>query len=133
MGNPARNNGKNSSSIYSLLASADSTYSMLPPNMRLEIEKISRGLMEFGPRKLRRPGLGTEFYEARPYRPGYDNKEPNAKLSWRAGKPIVVEQEAEIRQHFYLWRDPSNSMTYKSRPGLFNPKESSEIMLLALA
>ena len=133
MANTNYNNGRKPDSLYGLLASADATYAMLPQNLRLEIEKISRGLSEFGPRKLRRPGIGTEFFEARQYRPGVDNKQPNAKLSARAGKPIVVENEAEIRQHFYLWRDPSPSTNYASRKDLFTVKQAEEVMLLAFA
>lgn len=127
------NKARNADSLYGLLANADATYAMLPQNLRLEIEKISKGLSEFGPRKLRRPGIGTEFFEARQYRPGVDNKQPNAKLSARAGKPIVVENEAEIRQHFYLWRDPSPSTNYASRRDLFTVKQAEEVMLLAFA
>ena len=127
------NKARNADSLYGLLANADATYAMLPQNLRLEIEKISKGLSEFGPRKLRRPGIGTEFFEARQYRPGVDNKQPNAKLSARAGKPIVVENEAEIRQHFYLWRDPSPSTNYSSRRDLFTVKQAEEVMLLAFA
>jgi uncharacterized protein (DUF58 family) len=124
--------GKKSKTLYDLLADADTTYSKLPPNVRLRIEKISQGLMEFGPRKLKRPGLGTEFYEARAYRPGVDTVQPNAKLSARADKPIVVENEAEIRQHFYLWRDAKRT-DFRSRPDLLTVKESEEVMLLAMA
>ncbi len=118
--------------IYRLLAEADETYSMLP-NMRLEVEKVTLSLPEFGPRKLRRAGIGTEFYEARAHRPGVDTKAPNARLSARAGRNIVVENEAEIRQHFYLWRDASNSTNWKSPKQAYTKKQAEEIMLLALA
>jgi uncharacterized protein (DUF58 family) len=123
----------NLGTLYSLLASADESYNMMPPGVRLEIEKISQGLTEFGPRKLQRSGMGTELFEARPYRDGVDVKQPNAKLSARAGKRIVVETEAEIRQHFYLWRDSSDSTKYSSDDKLFTVKEAEEVMLLAFA
>jgi len=118
--------------IYQLLAEADETYSMLP-NMRMEIEKVTLSLPEFGPRKLRRAGVGTEFFEARAHRPGVDTKAPNARLSARRGYPVVVENEAEIRQHFYLWRDSSKSTNWKSPKQTYTKKQAEEIMLLALA
>lgn len=122
----------NGNTIYALLAEAEEAYSMLP-NMRMEVEKVTLSLPEFGPRKLRRAGTGTEFFEARAHRPGVDSKAPNARLSARAGRPIVVETEAEIRQHFYLWRDASASTNWKSRNDLYTKKQTEEIMLLALA
>lgn len=121
-------------SLYNLLASVDKTYSKLPINLRLEVEKISQGLTEFGPRKLRRSGSGTEFFESRAYRPDVDDpRKINARLSARAGKPVVVEKEAEIRQHFYLWRDATPSMDWGSDQKKFSKKQAAEVMLLAFA
>ncbi len=120
--------------FYDLLAQADKTFRKLPLSMRLQIEKISQGLTEFGPRKLRRRGMGTEFFESRDFRRDSDDpRKINARLSARAGKSVVVEKEAEIRQHFYLWRDPSASMDHSSRRDLYTKKEAAEIMLLAFA
>lgn len=120
--------------LFQLLAGVDETYGKMPTNMRLEIEKISQGLSEFGPRRLRRRGMGTEFFESRDFRP--DSDEPrriNARLSARAGRPVVVEKEAEIRQHFYLWRDSTPSMNYTSDKNRYTKKQSAEIMMLAFA
>lgn len=120
--------------LYNLLAGVDETYNKLPLNLRLEIEKISQGLSEFGPRKLSRRGQGTEFFESREFRPDADDvRKINARLSARAGHLVVVEKEAEIRQHFYLWRDASPSMEYASDSNLYTKKEASEVMLLAFA
>jgi len=120
--------------LYSLLAGVDETYGKMPTNMRMDIEKISQGLSEFGPRRLHRRGQGTEFFESRDFRP--DSDEPrriNARLSARAGRLVVVEKEAEIRQHFYLWRDATASMNYSSDKQRYTKKQSAEIMLLAFA
>jgi len=120
--------------LYNLLAGVDQTYSKLPMNLRLEIEKISQGLAEFGPRKLRRRGVGTEFFESRDFRPDTDEpRKINARLSARAGRSIVVEKEAEIRQHFYLWRDATASMNWSADKGRYTKKQAAEIMLLAFA
>jgi uncharacterized protein (DUF58 family) len=128
-------NGKSKfDTFFHLLAGVDETYRKIPMNMRLEIEKISQGLSEFGPRKLHRRGAGTEFFESRDFRPDVDEaRRINARLSARAGRPIVIEKEAEIRQHFYLWRDSTKSMDYTSGKARYNKKQSAEIMLLAFA
>jgi uncharacterized protein (DUF58 family) len=121
-------------SFVRLLSGVDDTYRRLPLNMRLQVEKISQGLTEFGPRKLQRRGAGTEFFESRDFRPDVDEpRKINARLSGRAGKPVVVEKEAEIRQHFYLWRDPSPSMEFNSAAANYTKREAAEIMLLAFA
>lgn len=120
--------------LFNLLAKADETYGKLPPRLRLEVEKISRGLSEFGPRKLHRRGPGAEFFESRDFRPDTDEpRKINARLSARAGKPVVIEREAEIRQHFYLWRDSSPSMDFRSGRKFYTKKQAAEIMLLAFA
>ena len=130
----AGKSGQKLDALYNLLAGADETYRKIPQNMKMEIEKISQGLTEFGPRKLHRRGPGTEFFESRDFRPGVDEpKRINARLSGRAGKPVVIEKEAEIRQHFYLWRDASGSMDYASEGLRYTKKQAAEVMLLAFA
>lgn len=120
--------------LMKILVQADQTYRQIPPKMRMEIEQISQSLTAFGPRKLKRRGLGTEFFEARDFRPGIDEpRKINARLSARAGRSIVVEKEAEIRHHYYLWRDASPSMDFASSKSLYTKKEASEVMLLAFA
>lgn len=117
-----------------ILANADQTYGEIPISMQLEIEKVSQGLSEYGPRKLSRRGPGMEFFESREYRPDTDEeKRVDARLSERAGKLMVIEREAEIRQHIYLWRDATESMNYTSNENLPTKKAAAEIMLLALA
>lgn len=128
------NDNTSNDSLSDVLADVDETYGNLPERMRLQIEKISKGMAEFGPRKLNRQGLGTEFFEAREYRPGIDERKAiNARMSAKAQKEIVVEKEAEIRQHFYLWRKGYGSMDFASDPDLWTKKEAAEIMLLAFA
>ena len=63
--------------LFQLLAGVDETYRKIPMTLRLEIEKISQGLSEYGPRRLHRRGLGTEFFESRDFRP--DSDEPRRR------------------------------------------------------
>lgn len=76
-----------------------------------------------------------EFLEARDFHPDKDEvKNINPRMSARAGRNIVIEKEAEIRQHFYLWRKGSGSMNYSSDPKqIMTKKEAAEVMLLAFA
>lgn len=125
---------KRLSDFYDVLGHADDTYANLPLRIQLLIEKVSQGLPEYGPRKLRRSGPGMEFFEAREYMPGHDDpRKINARLSARTEKDMVIDKEAEIRQHFYLWRDSSPSMQFASEKAPFSKKEAAEIMLLAFA
>lgn len=125
---------KKLSDFYDVLAQADKTYAHMPLRMQLEIDKVSQGLPEHGPRKLKRAGPGSEFFEVRDFRPGIDERRHiNARLTARHGKPMVIDKEAEIRQHFFLWRDASPSMEYGSQKAPYTKKQSAEIMLLALA
>lgn len=119
--------------LFNVLAHADDTYNNLPTNVALEIEDIAQSLPEYGPRLLSRRGIGTEFFESRDFRPDTDDPHKiNARLSGRAGRPIMVEKEAEISQHVYMWRDPSESMNYASDNAKHSKKQAAEIMLLAL-
>lgn len=115
-----------------LLAEADKTYASLPPNLKLEVQKVTRGLPEFGPRLLRRAGPGMEFYESRDFNPEiHERRHINARLSARAGRDIVTIKEAEIRQHVYFWRKGTQSMEYGS--GEHTKKSAAEIMMIAMA
>lgn len=125
---------QNGSRFYSILAAADNTYKSMPVNIRLLVEQVSRAIPEFGPRKLRRKGPGTEFFEARDFEPNHDDpRRIHARLSAKTDKPMVVEKEAEISQRIYLWRDPDPSMDFASRDDLYTKKEVAEIMMLAFA
>lgn len=122
------------SRFYSLLAAADDTFRNMPVNIRLLVQKVSQAMPDLGPRKLRRKGVGTEFFEARDFRNHLDDpRKINAKLTGKTGKPTVIESEAEISQRVYVWRDPSKNMDYASSDDLFTKKAASEIMMLALA
>jgi uncharacterized protein (DUF58 family) len=130
----AKASGTDLDTFLNILQGVDKTYSNLPLRMKMDIERISSSLTEFGPRRMRRAGLGSEFFESRDYRPGVDElRKINARLSGRAGRPVVVEKEAEVPHHFYLWRDSTPSMHYTSKTDLYTKKQASEVMLLAFA
>lgn len=120
--------------LSEILAAVDVTYSNLPRDLQFEVENLARNLAEIGPRKRQKSGLGTEFFQARDFMEGiHQNRDISARLSLRVGRPIVVEKEFELRQHFFLWRDASPSMDYTSSPKLPTKKQAAEVMLLSLA
>ncbi|MCM2343347.1 MAG: DUF58 domain-containing protein [Alphaproteobacteria bacterium] len=125
--------GQKLASLFGLLGKAEETARKLPLHQHPDIERISRGLPLHGPRLMKRKGPGTEFFEARAFAHGDDPRRIHARLSARRDEPIVVEKEAEIRQHFYLWRDSRPSMDFESGKAPYTPRQAADIMLLALA
>lgn len=117
-----------------MLGEVDKTYGRVPEDMILQIEKLNRILCDFGPRLLRRRGAGMEFFDTRDFQPESDDpRRINVPLSQRAGRPIVIEKEAEVMQNIYLWRDSTDSMSYSSLNNGQTKKQAAEVMLLALA
>ncbi len=120
--------------LFGLLAKADEVRRELPLHLRPEIDDISKGLPQYGPRFLRRKGPGTQLFDIREYDPSSDDpRSIHAKHSRKRDKLMVVEKEAEIHHHFYMWRDASASMDWKSEKAPYTPKDAAEIMMLALA
>lgn len=120
--------------LFSLLVKADEVRRELPLHMRPEIDLISRGLPQYGPHLLRRKGPGSEFFDAREFVSGVDDPRGiHAKYSHKRDKLIFIEKEAEIRHHFYMWGDSSESMDWKSENTAYTPREASAIIMLALA
>lgn len=126
--------GKGWDRLGDILAQADETYSKLPERMRMQVEDISKGMAEFAPRKLRRKGPGTEFFSFREFRPVSDERRMiDHRASEKAQRLIVREKEAEIRQHFYLWRKGHGTMDFSSDAKIPSKREAAEIMMLAFA
>lgn len=120
--------------LAKILALSDETYANIPPEVLLAVDEITKNLPEFGPRKLREKGPGAEFYEARPYREGFDDpRMVNARLSARHGRPIVAEKQAENRQPVFFWRKGHGTTEVVYEGSEFTKKQYMEIALLACA
>lgn len=122
--------------LQKILAESDRTYQQLPLNYKLAVKKICQALPEYGLRKLKRKGTGSEFFQATEYnRNEHSIRQINPRLSQKHhGGYIAVESEEETRQQVYLWRDGSESMNLTPAKGeLYTKKEAAEIMMLALA
>ena len=120
--------------LVDLFSKAEEVRAELPLHMRPEIDDISKTLPQYGPHKLRKKGPGTDYFDIRPFDPQADDPRGiHARHSRRHDKLMFVEKESEIRHHFYMWRDGSGSMNWKSDKAPFTPREASEIMMMALA
>ncbi len=119
---------------FNLLIKAEEVRHELPLHLRPEIDDISKGLPQMGPHLRRKTGQGYEFFDMREFVSGADDPRfIHPKHSAKRGKLIYIEKEAEVRHHFYMWRDASPSMDWKSDGAPYTPKEASEIMLMGLA
>lgn len=119
--------------IFKLFARSQEVARKLPLHKRPEIERISRGLPEFAPRLMKKRGPGTEFFEVRPYNHGDDPRRIHPRQSAKKGHDMVIEKEAEISQHFYIWRDMRTAMNFESGKAPYTPRDAADIMILAIA
>lgn len=119
------------------LAVADETYREVDAEYFLELEKLSQVLPMSGPRRLNRRGMGESIRGPREFDPQNDDRRHiNHRLSARRpddDEHIVIEREAELRHHVYLWRDDDRRMLYASDDTLYSKKDAAEILLLAMA
>ena len=119
---------------FKLLVRAEDVHHELPLHQRPEIDDISKGLPQMGPHLLRRKGQGYQFFDMHEFVSGSDDPRfIHPKYSAKRGKLIFIEKEAEVRHHFYMWRDSSKSMDWKSDKAIYTPKEAAEIMIMALS
>ena len=119
---------------FKLLVKAEEVRHELPLHQRPEIDDISKGLPQMGPHLLRRKGQGYQFFDMHEFVPGSDDPRfIHPKYSAKRGKLMFIEKEAEVRHHFYMWRDSSASMAWKSDKAPYTPKEAAEIMIMALS
>lgn len=116
-----------------ILGEANKTYADMPDKVMLMARELVKVMSEHAIRKLPQTGTGTDIYDTRAYRYGDDPKRINAKLSARHRRPWIVEHQAEIRQHVFLWRKGHGTMTipYDKNPDRFTKKEYAEVVLLA--
>lgn len=120
--------------LIKILAAADDTYANIPPEAILLIDEIANDLPEYGPRKMRKKGPGSEFYDAREFREGFDERRMiNAKLSARHMRDIVVELQAENRQPVFFWRKGYGTTTVEYDQSRWNKKQYLEVAFLAAA
>ncbi len=114
-----------------LRAEAERVAARFPP-LLLEAERIAQ-TVAFGTHGRRLAGPGDTFWQFRRYEP----EDAASTIDWRQSAKsqhiFVREREWEAAQTIWLWRDGSESMTYRSSSSLPSKRDRANIMLIALA
>lgn len=110
---------------------AESLAARLPP-LLLAAERVA-ATVAGGNHGRRRAGLGETFWQFRRAQPGDAANAIDWRQSARAQGLFVRETEWAAAQVVGLWRDGSQSMTWRSRPDLPEKRDRAELLTLALA
>lgn len=103
------------------------------PALLIEAERIAQTVAS-GLHGRRRAGPGETFWQHRPYTFG----DPVSAIDWRqsarvADRLYIRQNEWEAAAAVYLWRDPSQSLDYKSKKEASTKRRRAEILATALA
>ncbi|MGD9649465.1 MAG: DUF58 domain-containing protein [Dongiaceae bacterium] len=109
---------------------AESLAARLPP-LTIEAERIAATVV-MGLHGQRRPGSGDHFWQYRLYQ----QQDDASKIDWRRsakGQGLYVRQnEWDVAQTIWVWRDASQSMNYKSQRNLPTKRQRADLLLLSL-
>ncbi|MDU8909990.1 DUF58 domain-containing protein [Aestuariicoccus sp. MJ-SS9] len=100
------------------------------PALLARAEQLA-GTVLLGEHGRRRAGLGDDFWQYRPMRPGDTYRQIDWRRSGRGDGQFVREREWQIAQSVLLWVDPGASMRFASDKNL--PTKSDRARLTALA
>jgi len=110
---------------------AEALAGRLPP-LLVAAERVASTVAQ-GVHGRRREGVGTSFWQFRPYAPG----DSVALIDWRqtakSDRAYVRLNEWEAAQSVYLWADRSASMQWRSSSSLPSKSDRASLLLLATA
>jgi len=110
---------------------AEALGATLPP-LVVAAERVAATVMQ-GVHGRRRAGTGDAFWQFRPFVQG----DPSSRVDWRqsakSDRLFVRETEWEAAQTVALWREPGESMQWRSHLASVTKRERAELLLLALA
>nr|WP_255575373.1 DUF58 domain-containing protein [Caldovatus aquaticus] len=102
------------------------------PPLVVAAERVAATVMQ-GVHGRRRAGTGDAFWQFRPFVPG----DPSSRVDWRqsarSDRLFVRETEWEAAQTVALWREPGETMRWRSHLSAATKRERAELLLLALA
>jgi uncharacterized protein (DUF58 family) len=117
--------------LQALRPESEALAARLPPLM-IEADRVAATVAP-GVHGRRRVGAGESFWEFRRYR----NEDPSQSIDWRQSAKtqnlFVREREWEAAESVWIWRDPSPSMTYRSRWAPCAKIERATVLALAIA
>lgn len=117
------------SETATLRSHAEGLATQLPPLMA-DAEYLASTVL-LGAHGRRRAGMGDEFWQYRPARPGDAARTIDWRRSARSDVHFVAEKEWQAAQSIFLWVDNAQSMDFASTSNL--PPKSARANLLALA
>nr|WP_249200573.1 DUF58 domain-containing protein [Thetidibacter halocola] len=100
------------------------------PALLARAEQLA-GTVLLGEHGRRRAGLGDDFWQYRPLRPGDSYRQIDWRRSARGDDQFVREREWQIAQSVLLWVDPGASMRFAGDRNL--PTKADRARLIALA
>jgi uncharacterized protein (DUF58 family) len=113
------------------LAEAEALAATLPA-LLVAAERVAATVSQ-GVHGRRRVGQGEAFWQFRRYEPGDAAQQIDWRQSGKSQRLFIRQSEWEAAQSVWLWRDPSASMIWRSRPDLPFKSERATLLLLALA
>ncbi|MFZ7090869.1 DUF58 domain-containing protein [Primorskyibacter sp. 2E233] len=100
------------------------------PALLARAEQLA-GTVLLGEHGRRRAGMGDDFWQYRPLRPGDSYRQIDWRRSGRGDEQFVREREWQIAQSVQVWVDPGASMRFSSSKEL--PSKADRARLIALA
>ncbi|PIE12450.1 MAG: DUF58 domain-containing protein [Rhodobacterales bacterium] len=91
------------------------------------------GAVLLGKHGRRRAGLGDDFWQYRPLRPGDSRSMIDHRRSAKSDMQFVKEKEWQTAQSVQLWVDQSASMQFSSAPEVRQKVDRARLLALAVA
>ncbi len=114
-----------------LRARAEALGQTLPP-LLAEAEHLA-STVALGEHGRRRAGMGDDFWQYRPARPGDPLRAIDWRRSARSDQAFVQEREWQAAQSVVLWVDPARSMEFSGATSRPPKAERARLLALALA
>lgn len=102
------------------------------PALLARAEQLA-GTVLLGEHGRRRAGLGDDFWQYRPLRPGDTYRMIDWRRSGRGDEQFVREREWQIAQSVLLWVDPGASMRFASDANLETKSHRARLTALAVS
>lgn len=114
-----------------LRAKAEALAGPLPPLLAAADHLAANVLL--GEHGRRRAGMGDEFWQYRPARPGDEARMVDWRRSGKSDTHFVREKEWQAAQSVAFWVDPGQSMAFASSRNLPTKGEAARVLALALS
>jgi uncharacterized protein (DUF58 family) len=102
------------------------------PALLARAEQLA-GTVLLGEHGRRRAGMGDDFWQYRPLRPGDSLRQIDWRRSARGDEQFVQEKEWQIAQSVLLWVDPGASMRFASDQQFAQKADRARLVTLALS